>query len=61
MEPGIRTAILAVGFAFCALFLGLTLGVVAESGLNIISVVSFGIIALLLIGLVGALRNPPRD
>jgi hypothetical protein len=59
MEPEVRTAILVVGIVFCVLFLTLTLGVVADSGLDIISVVSFAIIALIAIGLIGAIRNPP--
>jgi hypothetical protein len=59
MEPEVRTAILVVGIVFCVLFLTLTLGVVADSGLDIISVASFAIIALIAIGLIGAIRNPP--
>jgi hypothetical protein len=60
MDPEIRTAILAVGVVFCVFFLTLTLAVVAESGLDIISVTSFLIVALIALGLVGAMRNPPR-
>jgi hypothetical protein len=59
MDPEIRTAILAVGIVFVVLFLTLTLGVVADSGLDVISVTSLGIIVLLLIGLIGAIRHPP--
>jgi hypothetical protein len=60
MDPEIRTAILAVGVVFVLLFLTLTIGVVADSGLDVISVTSLGIIILLLIGLIGAIRNPPH-
>jgi len=59
MDPEVRTGILAVGFTFCVLFLILTLGVVADSGLDILSLVSFAVIALIAIGLFGAIRNPP--
>ncbi|MGH2994430.1 MAG: hypothetical protein ACRDL1_12975 [Solirubrobacterales bacterium] len=59
MEPEVRTAILVVGVVFCVLFLILTLGVVADSGLDILTVTSFAIIALIAIGLIGAIRNPP--
>ena len=59
MDSEIRTAILAVGIVFVVLFLTLTLGVVADSGLDVISVTSLGIIVLLLIGLIGAIRHPP--
>jgi hypothetical protein len=59
MDPEIRIAILAVGVVFLLLFLTLTLGVVADSGLDILSATSLVIIALLLTGLIGAMRNPP--
>ena len=60
MDPEVRTGILAVGIVFCVLFLILTLGVVTDSGLDIISVTSFAIIIVLAIGLIGAIRNPPQ-
>jgi hypothetical protein len=60
MDPDVRTAIVAVGMVFCLLLGGLTLGVIAESGLDILSVVSLLIVGLLLIGLIGAIRNPPE-
>jgi hypothetical protein len=61
MEPEVRTAVLAVAVAFCLLFLALTLGVVVDSGLDVLSVASFVVIGLLAIGLIGAIRNPPGD
>jgi hypothetical protein len=61
MDPDARTAVLAVGVLFCVLFLTLTLGVVADSGLDILTVTSFVIIGLIAIGLIGAIRNPPDD
>lgn len=61
MEPQVRTALLAVGVLFCVLFLMLTLAVVADSGLDVLTVASFAIIALLVIGLIGAMRTPPDD
>ena len=61
MEPEVRTALLVVGVLFCVLFLILTLGVVADSGLDVLTVASFAIIALLVIGLIGAMRTPPDD
>ncbi len=59
MDPDVRTAILAVGIAFVALLGGLTLAEIAESGLDILSLISLGLVAMLLIGLIGAIRNPP--
>jgi hypothetical protein len=61
MEPEVRTAVLTAGILFCLLFLTLTLGVVADSGLDVLSVASFVVIGLLAIGLIGAIRNPPDD
>jgi hypothetical protein len=59
MDPDARTAILGVGVAFVALLAALTLGVIADSGLDILSLTSLVVIALLAFGLIGALRNPP--
>lgn len=59
MDPDARTAILGVGVAFVALLAALTLGVIADSGLDILSLTSLIVIALLAFGLIGALRNPP--
>ena len=61
MEPEIRTAVLTVGILFCLFFLTLTLGVVADSGLDVLTVASFVVIGLIAIGLIGAIRNPPDD
>jgi len=61
MNPDVRTAVLAVGFTFCVFLLILTLGVVADSGLDILSVISFAVIALIAIGLLGAIREPPDE
>jgi hypothetical protein len=61
MEPEVRTAVLTAGVVFCLLFLTLTLGVVADSGLDVLTVASFVVIGLLAIGLIGAIRNPPDD
>ncbi|HZA89398.1 MAG TPA: hypothetical protein VE401_04125 [Solirubrobacterales bacterium] len=61
MEPEVRTAVLVVGVVFCLLLLTLTLGVVADSGLDVLTVASFVVIGLLAIGLIGAIRNPPDD
>jgi hypothetical protein len=60
MDPDVRTAIVAVGMVFCLLLVALTLGVIAESGLDILSLTSLLIVGLLLVGLIGAIRNPPE-
>jgi hypothetical protein len=61
LEPGVRTALLAVGVTFCAFFALLTIGTIIEDGLDFLTVLSLAIVALLGIGLMGAILNPPED
>lgn len=61
MDPRVRTAILVSGLAFCATFAYLTIAVVIDSGLDLLTLVSFAIVALVATGLLGALRNPPGE
>lgn len=60
MDPGVRTAILGFGIAFCALFALMTISVALEDGISVLTVVSLLVIALIGSGLIGAIRNPPR-
>ena len=60
MDIDARTAILGVGIAFVALLGALTVGVIADSGLDVLTLTSLVVIGLLLVGLIGALRNPPQ-
>ena len=60
MDPGVRTAILGFGIAFCALFAVMTISVALEHGFDILTVVSLLVIALIGSGLIGAIRNPPQ-
>ncbi len=55
-----RDALLWVALAFCLLFGGLTASVAAESGIDIFTVASFAIVLMILLAVLGALRNPPR-
>jgi hypothetical protein len=55
-----RIIVLGVVLAFIAGFAFLTVAAVIEQGFTIASLLSFLILALLAIGIVGALRNPPR-
>ncbi len=55
-----RDAFLWVALAFCLLFGGLTASVAAESGIDIFTVASFAIVLMILLAVLGALRNPPR-
>jgi hypothetical protein len=59
MEPDLRAVLLVIGLLFCGLFALMTLSVVAQSGIDVLSVTAFAIVALVLFGLLGALRNPP--
>jgi hypothetical protein len=56
----VRDAFLWVALAFCLLFGGLTASVAAESGIDIFTVASFAIVIMILLAVLGALRNPPR-
>ncbi len=55
-----RLGILAVALLFLLGFAGLTLATIMKQGLTIGGLVSIFIIVLMLVGIVGALRNPPR-
>ena len=61
MDPGIRSAILGFGIAFCALFALMTISVAVDSGISILTVVSLLIVGMIAPGLIGAIRNPPPD
>ena len=56
-----RSAFLLVALAFCLVFGGMTAAVAAQSGVDIFTVASFLIVAMIGIGVIGALRNPPDD
>ncbi len=56
-----RSAFLLVALAFCLVFGGMTAAVAAQSGLDIFTVVSFGIVIMIGIAVLGVLRNPPDD
>jgi hypothetical protein len=55
-----RETLLWVALVFCLLFGGMTAAVAAESGFDIFTVLSFGIVLMILLAVLGALRNPPR-
>ena len=55
-----RTLVLGAVLAFIAFFAFLTVAAIVEQGFTIASFISLVILALLSIGIVGALRNPPR-
>jgi hypothetical protein len=65
MDPDVRTALLIGGLLFVAAFGGMTLYVVAKSGFDtygdlLLALFSLGVVVMVLLGLIGAIRNPPK-
>jgi hypothetical protein len=59
MSPDLRAALLALGLLFCLVFGMLTLGSIEQRGFDFLTAISFVIIAMVILGLIGAMRNPP--
>ncbi|HEX8714333.1 MAG TPA: hypothetical protein VF706_02100 [Solirubrobacteraceae bacterium] len=55
-----RNLVLAAALVFIAGFAFLTLASIVEQGFTVAALLSILILLLLSIGIVGALRNPPR-
>ncbi|HUA74998.1 MAG TPA: hypothetical protein VL988_09605 [Solirubrobacteraceae bacterium] len=55
-----RTLVLGAVLFFIAGFAFLTVAAIIEQGFTIASLLSILILGLLAVGIVGALRNPPR-
>jgi hypothetical protein len=56
-----RDAFLYVALGFVLMFGGMTLAVTAESGFDVLSVFAIGIVLMLLLAVLGAIRTPPDD
>jgi len=56
----LRTLLLLGGLAFCLIFGGMTAAVAAQSSFDILTLVSFLIIIMIMLAILGALRNPPK-
>ena len=59
MDPDLRSLLLAVGTFFVFAFGLMTVVVIGQSGLDILTLTSLVIVALVGVGLYGAFRNPP--
>ena len=59
MDPDLRSLLLAVGTFFVFAFGLMTVVVIGQSGLDILTLTSLVIVALVGFGLYGAFRNPP--
>jgi hypothetical protein len=55
-----RLVVLLAALLFLVGFAGLTAGAIAEQGLTAAGVLSILILVLLAVGIIGAIRNPPR-
>jgi hypothetical protein len=55
-----RLLVFGAALLFIAGFAVLTLSAVSEQGFNVFSAISLFILLLLAVGVIGALRNPPR-
>ena len=65
MDPDVRTVLLVMGMLFVLAFGAMTLYVIGASGLNtvgdlMLAVASIGVVVFVALGLIGALRNPPK-
>jgi hypothetical protein len=71
LDPDLRNALLVLGLVFCGFFALVTLGAIIDTGLHLRTYgdigaiglygVSLGIVVMIAVGLIGALRNPPDD
>ena len=71
MSPDVRTGILGLGIVFCLGLAGMTVSVIVELEIerwtfSVILLVGFliaavGVIAMILIALISAMRDPPGD
>jgi hypothetical protein len=55
-----RLLVLGVALLFIVFFAFLTLTAITRQGLTVAGVIAIFILALFVIGIVGALRNPPK-
>ena len=56
-----RNAFLLVALLFCLLFGGMTAAVAAQSGFDIFTLTAVLIVVMIMLAVLGALRNPPGD
>jgi hypothetical protein len=56
----VRSLLLWLALVFCLLFGAATASVASQSGVDIFTLVSFLIIVMIMLAVLGAIRNPPR-
>jgi hypothetical protein len=64
VSEDVRTAVLGAGIAFCLLFGAASIVAIFESGPStrgiVLGGISLAIVGMIMLGLIGAIRNPPR-
>ena len=60
VDPDLRNALLIGGLIFDGLFAAMTISVASQSGVDVLTVVSFAIVGMIALALISALRNPPK-
>jgi hypothetical protein len=60
VDPDLRNALLIAGLIFVGLFGAMTISVILEDGLDVLTVAALLIVGMLVLPLIGALRNPPK-
>jgi hypothetical protein len=65
MDNSSRGFLLGLGVAFVVIFGGMTIAALPSAALSFSSIITFGlaflVIVIALIGLIGAIRNPPDE
>jgi hypothetical protein len=56
-----REVFLYVAMAFALMFAGMTVAVIAESGVDVLTVLGILVVLMLGLGIFGAIRNPPDE
>jgi hypothetical protein len=56
-----RTIVLIITLVFIAGLAALTINAFAQNGFSVVGVIAIGILVLFSVGIVGALRTPPRQ
>ncbi len=60
MDPDLRTALLVGALIFVGVFALMTVAVAVEYGFDVLTAAAGLIILMLVLPLIGALRNPPK-
>jgi hypothetical protein len=64
MEPLTRTVLITIGLVFCLFFAAASLVAIADAETSfgvVLGILSLGIVAMILLGLIGAMREPPDE